>query len=90
MHEAHTLFSFARFPQTQRKTRGERGLDVPETDPMKHLSLPQIVAAIAVLVVVLDLFPGGGRLLVELAQALMPVALVARQKNQVGARSSVE
>lgn len=57
---------------------------------MKHLSLPQIVAAIAVLVVVLDLFPGGGRLLVELAQALMPVALVARQKNQVGARSSVE
>jgi hypothetical protein len=57
---------------------------------MKHLSLPQIVAAIAVLVVVLDLFPGGGRLLVELAQALMPVALVARQKNQVGERSSVE
>jgi hypothetical protein len=83
------LFVTAVFSQMGRKTGGRCALDVPETHAMKHLSLPQIVAAIAVLVVVLDLFPGGGGLLVELAQALMPVALVARQKNQVGARSSV-
>lgn len=31
------------------------------------------VVLIAALVIVLDLFPGGGRLLVELAQALAPV-----------------
>ena len=40
---------------------------------MKIHPLIQFTVAAAVLVVVLDFFPGGGKLLVELAQALAPV-----------------
>ena len=63
---------------------------------MKRISLLQISASavlavvlIAAFVVVLDLFPGGGRLLVELAQALAPVVAV-RQKIRLVASGSVE
>jgi len=62
---------------------------------MKRISLLQIAASavlavvlIAAFVVVLDLFPGGGRLLVELAQALAPIAVVPRRK--IAVRRSVE
>jgi hypothetical protein len=50
------------------------------------------VVLIAALVIVLDLFPGGGRLLVELAQALAPVVApaVAREKIRLVSSAAVE
>lgn len=69
----HTPFSSQDSPDADGKPGAGHALDRRETSRMKIHPLIQFTVAAAVLVVVLDFFPGGGKLLVELAQALAPV-----------------
>ena len=76
VHEAHTLFSFARFPRTQRKTGGGGGLDGRQTGGMKTPStfmlIAAVAAALALLAVVFEHHQTGARLLIELTAIVAP------------------